>query len=217
MKEKINQNDMTSNLEQSSQHGENDNSSKCGEAKAKKRKVWKVFRIILWVLLSIPLLAIVFSSGVLLVEAISSSNSIPGNFQHKPCVERYGLMEPEMQKGDLIFVEKVEISELAEGDVIAYHLEGNDSVGRIISMTPTGLTVKADRDPAGYELYISNECVRGKWYGVRIPIIGWVILFIQDSWWVLIVIPSMIEMVNILVGMLKKKPSPEELQTDSGK
>lgn len=184
MKRKNNQGDITSNIEQSSQHEENENSLKCCETKTKKRKVWKFFRVTLWVLFSIPLLAIIFSSGMLLMDAISSSNNFPGNFQYKPCVERYGLMEPEIQKGDLIFVEKVEISELAVGDVIAYHLDGNDSIGRIVSMTSKGLIVKTDMDTAEYELYISNECVQGKWYGVRIPIIGWVILFIQDSWWV---------------------------------
>ncbi len=216
MKEKNNLNDLTSDLGQPSKHKQDENISKSDETKIKKRNTWKVFRIILWSLLSIPLLVIVFCSGVLIMDAMSSSNNIAGNFQYKPCVERYGLMEPAMQKGDLLFFEKTEISELEVGDVIAYHLDGNDSVGRIISIDSAGLTVKTDKEPACNEVYVPNECVQGKWYGFRIPIIGWVVLFIQDSWWVLIVIPSMIEMICILVRLLKKKSSTKELQTNNG-
>lgn len=37
--------------------------------------------------------------------------------------------------------------------------------------------------------------------------VGWIILFVQDSWWILIVIPAFIEMGVILVSLLRRKSS----------
>lgn len=105
MENQINENDLSSNVEQTPQQDLKNN-------KTKKSKVWKVFRILFRILLVIPILIILFSCSVLVVEAISTPNGMPGNFEYKPCVERYGMMEPEIQKGDLIIVEKTDFSEL---------------------------------------------------------------------------------------------------------
>lgn len=132
---------------------------------------------------------------------------MPGNFEYKPCVERYGMMEPEIQKGDLIIVEKTDFSELEEGDVIAYYLDGNNSIGRIVSKSTTGISVKADNDEAYNEIFVPSANIQGKWYGFRVANVGWIILFVQDSWWILIVIPAFIEMGVILVSLLRRKSS----------
>ncbi len=205
MEKHTNKNDLSLKLEQAPQHDLNNNNLECNESKTKKRKSKKIFRVCFWTILAIPILVILFCCSVLVVEAISSPNGIPGNFEYKPCVERYGLMEPEIRKGDLIIVKKIDFSDLIEEEVIAYHLDGNDSIGRIISKSSDGVIVIADNDEACNEVFVPSENIQGKWYGFRIPIIGWIIMFIQDSWWVLIIIPAFIEMGVIMVNLLRKR------------
>lgn len=207
MKKHTNNNDVSLNLEQTSQQNLNNSNSKDIDNKPKKKIVWKIFRIFFKTILLIHVLIVVFSCTILVVETMASSNSFPVNLEYMPCVERYGLMEPEIQKGDLIIIKKTDTSELNEGDVIAYYLDGNDSIGRIISISSSGLNIKADRDEMCNEIFIPLENIQGKWNGVRIPIVGWIILFVQNSWWILIIIPCLIEMFVILGNLLRKSSS----------
>ncbi len=207
MKKHVEKEDLSSNLEQTSQNGLKENNPDCSKPKEKKKKrrLLKVIHVFLWVFFLIPMIIVVLSGSVLVIEAATSPNDIPGNFRYKPCVERYGLMEPTLQKGDLIIVERTDFSELEEGDIIAYHLDGQDSIGRIISIAHSGLNVKADNDESTGEVFVPTDCIQGKYYGFRIPFLGWIVLFIQNSWWVLILIPCFAEMCLILAALFKKR------------
>ncbi len=214
MRENDYQNDTQSNLKQTL--NQNDDNSKHEEKKPKKHKMKKIFRVLLWILLLVPAIIVILSSSIVVFEAMGNSNSIPGNFQYKPCVERYGLMEPVMQKGDLIIVEKTDPSELEVGDVIVYRLDGNDTVGRIKSMNSSGVNVVADNDAENYGVFVPNDYIQGKWYGFRIPIVGWIVLFIQNSWWVLIVIPCFIEMFIIFGSLIRRSISRKRQANNEG-
>lgn len=216
MEKHTNKNNASLSLEQSSSQNAKNSDTVPLKNKPKQRKVWKVLRVFMWILLMIPILIVTFSGVVVVMEAMSSPNDIPGNFEYKPCVERYGLMEPDIQKGDLIIVQKTDVSTLEVGDVVAYHLDDTDSIGRIIYISQSGLTVKADSDSAGTEIFVPNGNIQGKWYGFRIPVLGWIVLFIQESWWLLIVIPAIIEML-IIVGNLLRKSFSKKLPTNDKK
>ncbi len=213
MKNHDNQNDVPSNLKQSTQQNKNDDSQDKAEKKPKKHRIRKFFRVLFVILMSILSIVVILCSSIVVLEAMSDPNSMPGSFDYKPCVERYGLMEPVMQKGDLIFVKKTDPSELEVGDIVAFHIDGNDSIGRIVSLSSSGLNVKADQDGLVYGVFVPNDCIQGKWYGFRIPVLGWIVLFIQNSWWVLIIIPCLIE-IFILLGYLLRKSIPHKTKTN---
>lgn len=212
MKKHNNDNNASLNLEQSPNQDAQNNGDVPSKTEPKKRKVWKVLCVFMWIILMIPILIVTFSGVVVVMEAMSSPNNIPGNFEYKPCVERYGFMEPDIQKGDFIIVQKTDVSELEVGDVVAYHFDDNDSIGRIIYISQSGLTVKADSDAACNEIFVPNDNIQGKWYGFRIPFLGWIVLFVQESWWLLIVIPAIIEALIIVGNLFRKSFSKKNQQ-----
>lgn len=84
-------------------------------------------------------------------------------------------MEPTINAGDMIFVKKVNVDKLEEGDIISFNKENIVATHRIINIDGDTVTTKGDNNNLE-DTPIKKSDVIGK-YSFRIPKIGYVFSF----------------------------------------
>lgn len=102
---------------------------------------------------------------------------------HVLCVVRSGSMIPTLQVGDLIIVNPFDHN-VKEGDVIVYIRPGANYlvIHRVHKIYNDGkIMTKGDHNCCPDPYYISNKDIIGKWTGVKVPLIGYFILFLRGE------------------------------------
>ena len=148
--------------------------------KGKKSIFLSCLKIFFISLLSIILLFNIY----IMIQAKSSPNKVPSIFGYKPFVVMSGSMEPKINKGDLIFVKKVDTNTLTVGDVIAFRNSDNTvTTHRIKNIMESKNRVcyetKGDNNNTSDEDITCDNLVEGK-YVSKIAKIGNFIIFVQE-------------------------------------
>ncbi len=99
-----------------------------------------------------------------------------GIFPVFPSVIVSNSMNPIIEKGDLIFIDRISFDDLEIGDIIQYQLEDIQVVHRIVRLESDEgikyLITKGDNNNAEDVNPVGQEQVKGKYIG-KIPYIGW--------------------------------------------
>jgi len=148
--------------------------------KSKKEIVFKSLKIFLISLLSIILLFNIY----IMIQAKSSPNKVPSVFGYKPFVVLSGSMEKTINKGDLIFVKKVDTDNLKVGDIIAFRNADNTvtthRISEIVkSSKKTCFRTKGDNNNDVDQEVTCNNLVEGK-YVSKIAKLGSLVIFVQE-------------------------------------
>ena len=108
--------------------------------------------------------------------------SIIINQSHILCVVRSGSMQPILQPGDLIVINPFN-KNVETGDVIVYKRPNMNYlvVHRVYKITKDGIWTKGDHNCCPDPYYISSKDIIGKWTGVKVPLIGYFILFLRGE------------------------------------
>lgn len=148
--------------------------------KARKFSVLHIFKIFLISLLFIILIFNIY----IMIQAKSKPNKVPSVFGYKPFIVLSGSMEPNIKKGDLIFVKKTDASKLKVSDVVAFRNSDNTvTTHRITKVIKTSSNVcfetKGDNNNVPDEEAICKSSIEGK-YVSRISKVGNAIIFVQE-------------------------------------
>ena len=148
--------------------------------KSKKEIVFKSLKIFLISLLSIILLFNIY----IMIQAKSSPNKVPSVFGYKPFVVLSGSMEKTINKGDLIFVKKVDTDNLKVGDIIAFRNADNTvtthRISEIVkSSKKTCFRTKGDNNNDVDQEVTCSNLVEGK-YVSKIAKLGSLVIFVQE-------------------------------------
>ena len=147
---------------------------------SKKESIFKGLKIFLVSILSIILLFNIY----IMIQAKSSPNKVPSIFGYKPFVVLSGSMEKTINKGDLIFVKKVDAKSLKQKDIIAFRNADNTvTTHRIVevikSANKTCYKTKGDNNNDIDQEITCSNLVEGK-YVSKIAKLGSVIIFVQE-------------------------------------
>lgn len=100
------------------------------------------------------------------------------------CVVDEGRTEG-FSAGDLIFIEKAEEDELAEGDIVMYRAPGGAVVHRIVGVFTAGgqtrYVTRGDANPAPDAVTVAFSQIIGRYTGVKIPAAGAVSLYLRST------------------------------------
>ena len=148
--------------------------------KSKKEIVFKSLKIFLISLLSIILLFNIY----IMIQSKSSPNKVPSVFGYKPFVVLSGSMEKTINKGDLIFVKKVDTDNLKVGDIIAFRNADNTvtthRISEIVkSSKKTCFRTKGDNNNDVDQEVTCSNLVEGK-YVSKIAKLGSLVIFVQE-------------------------------------
>lgn len=106
-------------------------------------------------------------------------------------IVKSGSMEPVLERGDIILIEKVDpkniVADPVKGDIIVFYKPGTDIliVHRAIQRTSNGFITKGDANnfPDAFSP-ISPEYIVGRWTGIKIPSwtgLGLLLLFLKGE------------------------------------
>ena len=148
--------------------------------KSKKEIFFKSLKIFLVSILSIILLFNIY----IMIQAKSSPNKVPSIFGYKPFVVLSGSMEKTINKGDLIFVKKINTSKLKVGDIIAFRNNDNTVTTHRIkeilkSSNKICFKTKGDNNNDVDQEITCSNLVEGK-YVSKIAKIGSLVIFVQE-------------------------------------
>ena len=148
--------------------------------KSKKEIFFKSLKIFLVSILSIILLFNIY----IMIQAKSSPNKVPSIFGYKPFVVLSGSMEKTINKGDLIFVKKINTYKLKVGDIIAFRNNDNTVTTHRIkeilkSSNKICFKTKGDNNNDVDQEITCSNLVEGK-YVSKIAKIGSLVIFVQE-------------------------------------
>ena len=142
------------------------------------KKAKKIIAIAILVII----LPILFISVVILISSYANKDKVPSFFGYKPFIVLSGSMETEIYSGDVVVVKEVDTSTLKENDIIAYKVDNNVIVHRIVSIEvedgETKYITKGDNNNANDNNYVLPSQVEGI-YDFRLKGIGNVAIFLQ--------------------------------------
>lgn len=146
----------------------------------------KVLNIIA-IVLSVILLPILVFNCILLVKGIVNEDEVPSFSGYTPLIVESPSMEDTIMTGDLIFIKKIDISELEVGDVITFYNPLGDGKSlvthRIIEITENEgaryFLTQGDNNNIDDKDPIHEDDVLGVWTEKRVPLLGSIMLFMQ--------------------------------------
>lgn len=155
----------------------------------------KVLNIIA-IVLSVILLPILVFNCILLVKGIVNEDEVPSFSGYTPLIVESPSMEDTIMTGDLIFIKKIDISELEVGDVITFYNPLGDGKSlvthRIIEITENQgaryFLTQGDNNNIDDKDPIHEDDVLGVWTEKRVPLLGSIMLFMQKPLGMLICI-----------------------------
>ena len=177
-----------------------------------KNRVLTIIRNIIIAILCIILLINTF----IIVKSILYPNKVPGIFGYKPFIVLSNSMENEIKAGDLVIVKEVDSSTLKEKDIIAFRDKDNTvTTHRIVEKVKYDkddcFTTKGDNNNTNDNGPICSKDIEGKLIKV-IPVLGHIILFIQQPYGIAIMILALIIVSLLIYNSSKEKLSKEELE-----
>lgn len=168
----------------------------------KSIKVSRVLQI-----LAVALCGAILGINIYLANAKTlTRNSLPMPFGVGMATVLSGSMEPEMSKGDLIFVKKID--EIAVDDIVVYDSGRALIVHRVIKIDGDMVTTQGDANPSADEP-VNVKTVKGK-VVFTVPFVGKVVNFIKTPVGTIIIIALVIALLEI-PRIREKKKDTEEL------
>jgi signal peptidase len=148
---------------------------------------------------------ILIINTTLIVKSLANEDEIPDVFGYFPLVVLSDSMIPTLQSGDLVIYQKMNLSNMTVGDVVAFYdpsSSNGDSIvtHRIVEIVKNSgqneYKTKGDANNTNDSSLIANENIVGI-YKFRIPKIGNAVLFMQTTKGMLIciVIPLVLIML----------------------
>jgi len=114
---------------------------------------------------------------------------IPSVFGYKPLVVLTGSMEPVFKPGSVIFYEKVEKSDIKQGDIITFKIDDGTYVSHRVNRIVDGLyETKGDRNNTPDGKLISYSDVLGKNTNFSIPYIGYYVSFVNNNLYLVMIV-----------------------------
>lgn len=149
-------------------------------------KTAKVLNIVA-IVLSVILLPILVFNCILLVKGMVNEEEVPSIGKYTPLIVESDSMEDTIMTGDLIFIKKVEVTELEVGDVITFYNPLGDGTSlvthRIIEVVGEGenlaFLTQGDNNDIDDKEPIHSSKVIGVWTERRIPLLGSIMMFMQ--------------------------------------
>ena len=154
--------------------------------KLKKRiRNEKKIKRLLTRIIYIIIIPIIIYDLMIMAQLAVNPNATPNIFGIKLFSIVSGSMEPEISKGDVILVEKVDQGELKEGDIISYKVENETITHRIIKIEniengEVQYTTKGDSNDIPDSIKIKYENIEGK-YISKIHKIGKIVILLQNK------------------------------------
>lgn len=176
--------------------------------------------------LCVILLPILIMNCILIVKGMVSPNEAPSIGGNIPLIVLTGSMEDTIKKGDLIICKKIDAKDVKEGDVISFFdPEGNGSsvvthrVNKVETDEKTGklsFRVQGDNNNLEDRLSVPEENFVGVWKGTRIGLLGYVVVFTQSTWGLIVCIFLPIGLfVGVEVWQRHKKDKSKQSEVDA--
>ena len=135
---------------------------------------------------------------------------MPMIFGAKPEAVFSGSMRPEYEIGTIIYYRQVPKEEIAIGDVITFQM-GNDLVThRVHRIENDAYITKGDANNTEDQVSLSYSDIKGKVGGIKIPILGYGIKFINSNMWVFLIIVAILVAEFLLSNIKSGKISVSE-------
>ena len=149
-------------------------------------KTAKVLNIVA-IVLSVILLPILVFNCILLVKGMVNDKEVPSIGKYTPLIVESDSMEDTIMTGDLIFIKKVDVTELDVGDVITFYNPLGDGTSlvthRIIEVVGEGenlaFLTQGDNNDIDDKDPIHSSKVIGVWTEKRVPLLGSIMMFMQ--------------------------------------
>ena len=195
------------------------NEKKVSAPENKKAKARKVLSILIIVALVLMIPVFIYNSIFLVKKATAKDNKPPAMLGYVSQYIPSDEFEPlDMKKGDLIFIKKVDPSEVQVGDVISFM---KDSVGdTIVIQKVDKILTNSNGELVGWEIIDFNGLKSqvllnnfiGEYNGNRIPVVGGIANFMGTPWGIAIciIIPLALLVVCELVTAKKKEQGVNE-------
>lgn len=134
----------------------------------------------------------------------------------EPFVVESGSMEPTIETGSLVFINKnISYDEITENDIISFYIEnGSKVVHRVIKVTKDGFETKGDSNASSDGISTNRNNFIGKSV-FSIPKAGYIVKSTQTKKGKIIVITMII--VLVLAGILIGKPSKKQKENNEEK
>ena len=176
------------------------NAAKADDVKAGKKDTRRKVANIICIVVCVLLLPILFFNCVLIVKGIANPNDVPRIGKSAPLIVLTDSMNPNIKAGDLIICKKVDASTIKEGDVISffdpspYSNENTIVTHRVVEVEVDRWTgeisfwTQGDNNNKVDGFAVPQDNLVGVWTGFRIGIIGYLIMFMQSTWGLIICI-----------------------------
>jgi len=158
----------------------------------------KVAKKILNVCFDVVIVILVIFAVVISISTFTarSNNGVPDLFGYSPFSVQSGSMEPTINVGDYIFIEKCTAEEaeaMKEGDIISFHtiIQGVATINthRIVDVIDENGVIwyqtqgdNKETNPDPDELPVAPGDVIGKYNGTKVPVLGHVMDFLGSRW-----------------------------------
>lgn len=175
-----------------------------------KNILFKSLKIFLISILSLVLIVNIY----IMIQAKSSPNKVPSIFGYKPFVVLSGSMEPKINKGDLIFVKKIDAKNIKEKDIIAFRNTDNTvTTHRVTSISKTANNIcfetKGDNNNVKDQELVCKKSIEGI-YSSKIPKVGDLIIFVQEPIGFAVMMLTIL-IICVFIYLLSAKKIDDEL------
>lgn len=194
------------------------------KANREKSSVSKIVNIICIVVCVILLPILVFNC-VLIVKGLINPDDVPRIGKSAPLIVLTESMDPTIKAGDLIICKQVGVDEIKVGDVISFY---DPSPYANSSSIVTHRVIEIEVDPWTGEIFfwtqgdnnnkadgfaVPQDNLVGLWTGTRIGLIGYVVMFMQSTWGLIICIALPIAAI-VVYEVLRRKKQDNDKQKD---
>jgi len=179
-----------------------------------KTKSYKTQPVMMWILKKIILLILIFIVCYNLVYVVGTSfgNNEFSFFSFKTFVMADKSMVPALKLNDVVITKNCKASDLAEGDIIAFDLNGSAAIGRIAMINSEGYIIKGDNNFYFYEKEVSISQVKGK--EVKVLTKMGILFYIIQSKITTVIIMLWLVFYYVRVRNLKKRSMRRRAEKD---
>ena len=192
-----------------------------GQSKPKQDVKQRVLTIIGIVLCAL-LLPILILNCTLIVKSWINEDEVPSIGGRTPLIVLTDSMEPKIHGGDIIICQKIEGKDVKLEDVISFFDPAGNGTSvvthRVIDIKEENgkllFQTKGDNNNSPDRLWVSEDALVGIWSeGARIPLVGYVALFMQTTWGLIICV---LLPVGLFVGydLLRRKKAEKGREDD---
>ncbi len=183
----------------------------------KRNKILTIVGIVLCVLFT-PILIV---NCIMIIQSLINPDEVPGLGGVSPMIVLTGSMEPTIKAGDIIFVKAIEAADVEIDDVISFFDPAGNGTSVVTHRVKDKKEVdgvikfqtKGDNNSTEDRLWVSEDALIGEWTEFGIPLVGYVALFMQTPYGLIICI---MVPLGLLIGyeVLRRKKEDTSKQGD---